>query len=311
MAELRLDQVLAGRSSVTSRGKARQALESGKVSVNGQAVGGAAAGERLAVGTEVWLEWNRPGTTHQRNAGRERLRKAGVEVIFEDALLLAVNKPVGLLTDSATRAQDRNNDTLTKRARGWAGGREVWPVHRIDRDTSGVVLFAKGQEARENLKEQWGKDKPVRAYTVVVEGAPKADAGTWSHWMFWDGKVNRQKPCGPGTPEAVEAKASYEVVERFAQNAVLLVKLDTGRRNQIRLHCQIEGYPLVGELIYRKDSMPTSFGRQALHASELVVKHPKTGAVLSLKAELPDDMKALVKRLRKGPKPPPRSTPAS
>lgn len=299
-ATLRLDQVLAALPSVGSRGKARRALESGKVLLDGAVADPEQGGKPVAEGTEVHIAWNRPGTTHTRSAGRERLRRAGVEVLFEDGLLLAVNKPVGLLTDAATRAQNRNHDTLTKRARDWSGSREVWPVHRIDRDTSGVVLFAKSEAAREHLKAQWGGEKPRRAYLVVVEGLFDAPKGTWAHWMRWDTKGRRQVPCRPGSEEGVEAKAAYEVVEALKGASLLSVVLDTGRRNQIRLQAQLEGHPLVGEHVYRdgKPQGPIAFPRQALHAAELVVKHPRTEAPLKLTAPLPADMAGLLKRLR-------------
>jgi len=305
----RLDQVLTGRPSVGSRGKARRALSSGKVAIDGAAAGPEDGGRACPEGMVVELAWNRPGTSHARNAGRQRLRTSGVVVVHEDAVLLALDKPVGMLTDAATRAQRRDEDTLTARARGWVGRGDIWPVHRIDRDTSGVVLFAKGAEARAHLKAQWEGVKPKRVYTAILRGELREDRGTWAHPMRWNPKARRQEPCKRSAEGAVVGTSHFEVTERLVGATVVRVELDTGRRNQIRLSACLAGHPLVGERQYTPDKVGVKGGadsrlpplaRQALHASELVVRHPSTQASLTLGAPLAADLDLWLRRLRAG-----------
>jgi 23S rRNA pseudouridine1911/1915/1917 synthase len=298
----RLDQVLSALASVGSRAKARQTLETGKVTVDGQPVDGSHAGRALGAGAVVVVAWNRPGTSPKRAAGREKLVSAGVTVVYEDDDLLAVDKPVGLLTDAASLDQAREEDTLTKRARAWVGHGGVHPVHRIDRDTTGLVLFAKTPFAHDNLKLQWGARTPLRQYLVVVEGAVRGDMGHFADWMRWDGKGRRQRPCRPGTEDGVLAEADWRLRERFGDVAAMLeVRLVSGRRNQIRLHAELWGHPLVGERLYRRTPASVSFTRQALHAERLGVVHPRDGRAMSFEAPIPSDLRQLIQRLRRPP----------
>jgi 23S rRNA pseudouridine1911/1915/1917 synthase len=295
----RLDQLLAGLASVGSRGKARRALSSGKVRVDGELVGVEDAGRFLAAGAVLELRWNQPGTSRSRAVSKERLREAGVKVLYEDTMLLALDKPPGLLTDAATRSQRREEDTLTHRARALVGRGDVWPVHRIDRNTSGVVLFAKGEQARMALKAQWEGEKPRRVYIAFLRGGLRAEEGWWEHPMRWNRGRLRQEPCSMSAEGAVLARSHFRVVERLPGATVVEVVLDTGRRNQIRLSASLVGHPLVGETMYKdagkgrveakRLSLP-SLGRQALHARELVVLHPDTGEAVVLESPLPDDL---------------------
>lgn len=299
-AGVRLDKLLASLGSVGSREKARQALRSGKVSVDGAPVGLDDAGRALDPGVEVAIAWTRPGTGARATAAREGLDRAGVNLLVHDADIVAADKPPGLLTDAADVDQAKHRDTLRKRVRAWAGA-EVWPVHRIDRDTSGVVLFARTEEAREGLKAQWAERSPVRSYLAVVEGRFPDDAGRFGDWMVWDAGARIQRPAGPDVPGAWFAEADFEVIERFGDRATALgVSLVTGRRNQIRLHAMIAGHPLVGEPLYRMPRPRTvPFERQALHARELGVRHPRTGAPIVLTSPTPADLAGLLARLRR------------
>jgi len=295
----RLDQLLAARDSIGSRGKARKAIASGKVRLDGEDVGPSDGGRSCAAGTVVEVSWTRPGTGKGRATARRKLDLAGVEIVYEDDVLLALDKPVGMLTDAATRAQRRDEQTLTMRARSLVGRGDVWPVHRIDRNTSGVVLFAKGLEAKNALKSQWEGEKPRRVYIAFLQGELAVDAADWAHPMRWNRRSRRQEPCREGQEGAVVGRCHVEVTERLPGATVVQVVLDTGRRNQIRLSACLEGHPLVGERQYTPEKvgvrvpqlpkLPT-LERQALHATELVVKHPTSGAPLALRSPLPRDL---------------------
>lgn len=294
----RLDKWLAGLPSIGSREKARQALRSGKVSVDGAPMGADDAGRTLADGALVEIAWNAPGTGRRRTAGREAMARAGVTVLFEDAVMLVADKPAGLLTDAADSDQARNRDTLRKRVRAWLGGAEAWPVHRIDRDTTGVVAFAKTEAARDTLRAQWIDQGPERVYLAVLEGRVDRDSGRFADWMAWDAKNRVQRPCDPQADGAFLAEASWKVVERLRGATLVEVRLVSGRRNQIRVHAMLFGHPLVGEPLYRKQGRErTPFHRQALHARRLGLKHPD-GTPVVFEAELPADLLRLLDSLR-------------
>ncbi|MEN0065907.1 MAG: RluA family pseudouridine synthase [Myxococcota bacterium] len=298
----RLDKVLASLPGVGSRQRAREVLRSGKVSLNGELVGPEVGGQSVDQGMRIEVAWNRPGTNPRRVAAREALQRAQVSIVYEDADILVANKPVGLLTDAATRDQARNRDTLRKCIRTWLGTPDVWPAHRIDRDTSGVVAFAKTPRARQSLHDQWVARKPLRAYLVVVEGAFAPDAGRFADWMRWDRKGRHQRPVAAEAEGAWLAEADFEVVRRFGNRATQLeVRLVSGRRNQIRLHAQLAGHPLIGERAYRNPGTQPSvrFNRQALHAHRLGFLHPTDRREVSFEAPIPSDLASLLRRLSK------------
>ncbi len=297
--ETRLDKVLAALPSVGSREKARQVLERGKVAVDGAPVGPKDGGRVLPEGAVVTIEWNRPGTGEKKVAGRLGMERAGVVVRHQDEAVLVVDKPPGLLTDAADAEQARHRDTLRKRVKAFLQAPDVFPAHRIDRDTSGLVVFARTEAAREALLQQWHARSPLREYTVIVEGRFPKDKGAFADWMAWDGHQRIQRPCAPDAVGAWLAEARYRVVERFGDAATQLsVRLVTGRRNQIRLHFELAGHALVGEPLYRRREATIPFPRQALHAAKLGFDHPTTGLRLELTSPLPPDLAGLVDRLR-------------
>jgi 23S rRNA pseudouridine1911/1915/1917 synthase len=297
----RLDVVVAGLADVGSRRRAREAIESGKVKVDGAFVSVDAAGSRLAAGSSVEVVWGRPGTSAEWVRGRAELVEASLSIVFEDRTLIVVDKPPGLLTDSATREQARERDTLRKRLAHYlrAGNATPHVVHRIDRDTSGLVVVAKTEEAEARLRDQFRAHTPERVYWVMVQGQPRGDGGTWEDPMIWDDRKLIQKTVSMSVDGAVMASARWKVLHRGAQVSVLEVRLHTGRRNQIRLHCQLRGHPLVGETLYLpKDWAPVgpAFERQALHAWQLALRHPDSGKRVVFVSPLPEDLRRLCQK---------------
>jgi hypothetical protein len=195
----------------------------------------------------------------------------GLKILYQDAEVVCVDKPPGLLTDTATREQEREDDSAKKRLDTWLAARDekAWVCHRIDRDTSGVVVFARNEKAFTTLRESFANHVPDRFYWVAVFGIVIGDAGVWEDSMVWDPKIKRQVAVPIQTPGAVMARAEWRVIERHPVATLLEVKLDTGRRNQIRVHAALRGHPLVGEKIYLPPRSPQPlirFPRQALHA---------------------------------------------
>lgn len=301
---LRVDKFLAALPSVGSRRRAREAIDSGKVLLDGRRMGVADRACTVKTGDVVTIDWNRPGTARPARKGALSLAYNGLQVVHEDRDIVVLDKPPGLLTDSATYKQAREEQSVRSLLNSWlqASSERAHVVHRIDRDTSGLVVVARHRDAFEHLRSQFANHRPRRYYWVLVAGGPDGDAGDWNHWMRWDSKVLRQRGASARDEQAVEARASFRVLQRFNMGATALeVRLHTGRRNQIRLHCQLEGHPLIGERLYvDRDAPrpPIRAQRQALHAVRLGFEHPRHGRMVEYDSTLPADLKALVSKLR-------------
>jgi 23S rRNA pseudouridine1911/1915/1917 synthase len=299
-AGVRLDKFLAADSRLASRAKANRALERGKVFVNDTEVSLADGRRRLDPGDTIRVWIDRPGTAHRR-VGRAP-QKGKLHIIYEDDTLIAVNKPAGLLTVPLPRRGDEPSveDALVEHLRS-SGKRRPLVVHRIDRDTSGLVVFAKRPDAQARLKEQFRRRSAERVYLAVVYGHPSPPEGTWRDHLVWDQRSLIQKQTHPSDPHGKEAHSRYRVLEAFAETSLVEVRLVTGKRNQIRLQARLRGHTLVGEqrYVYGPDKIrPLVFARQALHSHRLVLRHPRDGRILTLEAPLPDDMADLLDRLR-------------
>lgn len=297
--EGRLDKWLASWDSVGSRRRARQAIETGKVLVDGEVVQEPAF--VVEPGVRVELQWNRPGTAQARHKSQQELRAAGVRIVYEDAAMIAVNKPAGLLTDTASVEQHRSRDSVYKRLRAYLRpfGDRPRTVHRIDRDTSGVVLFARTDAAERHLRDQFRKHTTERLYLAVVHGLPDFEHATWEDWTRWN-KSARLLVQVPEEAEGSRRTACHvRVLRRLPPHAAELeIRLDTGRRNQIRLQAALRGHPLLGERLYGEPPRTPTAPRQLLHASRLTVLHPDTGEPVGLKAPLPADYKTVTRYLR-------------
>jgi 23S rRNA pseudouridine1911/1915/1917 synthase len=303
-AGFRLDKLLAEHPDVGSRRRARQCIESGKTDLDGRTCGPKDVGLRVDEGSTILLTWDRPGTSVARTTAQRELSKAGVRILYRDEHLIAVDKPPGLLTDVADREQYELYDSLTKRLRALrrAEGGEIWVVHRIDRDTSGLVLLACSERIHDNLRAQFRVHTPERTYLALIDGTLEPSQGVFEDWMRWNARIRLQVPCLPEASNGVLASARYRTVETFGPGASLVeVQLHTGRRNQIRLHLKLRGHACLGERLYRPERrLPShlSFQRQALHAWKLVVRHPDTGEDIAFECPLTQDLRALQSDLR-------------
>jgi 23S rRNA pseudouridine1911/1915/1917 synthase len=296
---VRLDKFLAASERLGSRKRVATALERGKVFVNDVEVGLAEASRRLRAGDVVRVWVDRPGSAKRRTGPFE---VGQLQILFEDDLLLVVNKPPGLLSVPLPHG-DRTPSVYTLLEDHLRGHRHRRPfiVHRIDRDTSGLVVFAKSARAQDLLKDQFKRREPERVYLAVVYGHPTPRAGTWRDVLVWDSKSLIQKGTHPSDPRGKDAIAEYRVVESFADASLLEVRLHTGKRNQIRIQARLRGHTLVGEQRYvygPADIRPIDFPRQALHAHRLAFQHPADGRELRFEAPLPEDIVGLLKRLR-------------
>jgi 23S rRNA pseudouridine1911/1915/1917 synthase len=298
-AGIRLDKFLAAPDRVGSRGRAASALGRGKVIVNGRDATLDDAGRGLVPGDVVRLWMDRPGSSKPRRAAPI----ADLEVLYEDDALYVVNKPAGLLSVPLPRREAAPSvyDFIEQHLRG-RGKRRPLIVHRIDRDTSGLVVFAKDEATQLHIKAQLRRHEPERVYLAVVYGHPDPPEGTWRDHMVWDDEALIQKETHPRDPRAKEAISAYRVIESFRDASLIEVRLHTGKRNQIRLQARLRGHTLVGErrYVFGPDELrPIEFPRQALHAYRLAFAHPRDGRPMHFEAPMPEDMKALLNRLRR------------
>ncbi|HNZ25773.1 MAG TPA: RluA family pseudouridine synthase [Spirochaetota bacterium] len=200
------------------------------------------------------------------------------EVIYEDEYIIVINKPAGILTVPTDK--DKKND-LTAKLNGELEARgEVYkahPCHRLDRETSGAIIYAKGKRNQQIMMKLFHKNEIKKTYIALVSGVPNKKEGVINF------KIGGK-----------EALSGYTVIAEKKGYSIVEVELFTGRTNQIRIHFKMIGHPLLGETKYafRKD-FDIKFKRTALHSYSLEFAHPITGAQLNITAEVPNDIKKM------------------
>lgn len=299
-AGVRLDKFLAAPNRVGSRSRVVTALARGKVFLNDEEASPAHASRRLARGDVVRLWVDRPGSARARLGA---FVSGDLRILHEDDDIIVVDKPAGILTVPLERRADAPSifDLIERHWRS-QGKRRPLVVHRIDRDTSGLVLFATNVRAQQLLKGQFRRQEPERVYLAVVHGHPRPEAGEWHDRLVWNDTALVQRPARANDPRGIDAACDYRVMEAFGAAALLEVRLHTGKQNQIRIQAQLHGHPLVGERRYVEKDAPRadlSFPRQALHAYRLTFHHPADGREVRFEAPPPKDLRELLARLRR------------
>ncbi len=295
---VRLDKFLAAGDRLGSRRRASVALDRGKVFINGVEAAPDAGATKLGTGDRIRVWMDRPGSSRSRGPSRA----GDLHILFEDEAIIVLDKPAGLLAVPLERKEHADSvvDQLVTHLRP-QGKRKPLVVHRIDRDTSGLVVFAKTAAAQGALREQFKRHTAERVYRAVVYGHPSPPSGTWRDRLVWDGKALIQKETHPRDPKGKDAVCRYETLETFEGTSLIEVRLETGKRNQIRLQARLRGHTLVGEKRYvygPEELRPIDFPRQALHAFRLGFTHPVTRAPLRFESPPPKDFAGLVSRLR-------------
>lgn len=225
-----------------------------------------------------------------------------LDIIYEDEDVIVLNKPRGMVVHPAP---GHYTGTLVnallfhcKNLSGINGVIRPGIVHRLDKDTSGIMIVAKNDEAHVSLSKQIQDKTARRTYLCIVRGNVKADRGLIETRM--DRDKNDRKRMAVVTEGGREAVTEYEVLERFGRFTVVRCSLKTGRTHQIRLHMENLGYPLVGDPKYSPMKTPFSIKGQALHSQTLDFIHPRTGKPMHFEAPLPDDMQKILTRLHNG-----------
>lgn len=204
----------------------------------------------------------------------------GLKVIYEDRYLIAIDKPVGLLSVPL-------DDSFAKRhalglLRDHYQTEQIFAVHRIDRETSGCLLFARGKESEERLKTLFEKHDLIREYFAIVEGRMNVPSGTWESRLL---ELESLHVVETDAEEGREAITHFTVVRRSPKYTYLKLRLETGRKHQIRVHCKTAGHPVLGDERYGSTENPIR--RMCLHALNLELVHPFTGNKMALHAPLP------------------------
>lgn len=268
----------------------RNWLKHGAVTVNGEPV--RQFDHALRAGDIVAIR-------QDRDAVRLGAALPGVEVRFEDADLLVVEKPADLLSIATETEREKTlyrqlTDAL--RERRPRSRERIWIVHRLDRETSGLMVFAKNLDSKRVLQAGW--DEADKRYLAVVEGKMEKDEGTFESYL------NESNPFkvfsgGPGA-DTRRAVTRYVVRARALERSLVELRLVTGRRHQIRVHLSDAGHPVVGDAKYGAATDPAK--RLALHASSLAFPHPSTGERMEFNSALPRELARLLpaRRSRRG-----------
>ena len=293
----RLDHYLLARLPGYSRSRIQQLIEEKKVLVNGKAF---KPGHKVKGGEElsVTIEAPEPLALLPEDIP--------VEIIFEDEELVVVNKRAGMVTHPGAGVLTGTlvNALLNKigqSLKGINGTLRPGIVHRLDKDTSGLLVVAKSEKALHHLQKEIKERKARRIYYAVVEGAVEEDRGTIN--LPIGRHPNKRKEMWVvenGRPSVTH----YQVLTRSGKYSLLKFTLETGRTHQIRVHASYKGFPVVGDIVYNRKTTGTLPARHklglsghALHAAQLAFTHPVTGELLEFQTPVPSDMQALIDKL--------------
>jgi len=212
-------------------------------------------------------------------------KETGITVIYEDDDVLVIDKPAGLLTIATAKEKERTAyHELTTYIQSRNARRRLFIVHRLDKETSGVMMFAKNIRTKERMQSAWRERVAKRTYVALVEGRVNQEQGTITSWLK-ETKTHRMystQKAGDGH----KAVTHYKVLRKNAYYSLLEVHLETGRKNQIRVHMQEQGHPIVGDKLYGAEMK--GIGRLGLHAMSLAFKHPTTDQIKDFESPMPE-----------------------
>jgi 23S rRNA pseudouridine1911/1915/1917 synthase len=307
-AGTRLDQFLAAKISDVSRARVQQLIEQAQVLVDGKL---AKPSLRLRGGEEIQVLG--PPRLEPLRAIPEDIP---LDIAYEDADLAIVNKPAGMMVHAGAGATDdeRNRGTLVNALLHRFGqlsdvGGELRPgiVHRLDKETSGLIVIAKNDAAHRKLAAAFAQRKVKKTYIALVHGWPKADRDTINAAISRDSvRRVRMTTRRSGGREAITHYAVRKRIDsRFGRFTLLEVKIDTGRTHQIRVHLSSLGHPVVGDRVYgapaeiKSRTGTISLSRNFLHAAALELHHPRTAEPLSFQSALPPELEDFLQRLQR------------
>lgn len=270
-----------------SRSAVKAYLTRGQVTVNGQST--TAFDYPVHKGDRIMI--HDKGIMVKKRGGEKDTR---VKIVFEDDWLIVVDKRSGVLSMSTGRPGETTAYSLLSDyvKRVYGKDSKIFIVHRIDRETSGLIIFSKDEKTKHALQENWNSSVLERKYCAILEGRPPENQGTVHSWLSENPKSLKvtSSPTDDGGKESV---THYRVLSHGKHYSLVEFELETGRKHQIRVHSALLGCPVTGDRRYGAADNPA--GRIALHARSIVFRHPVTGKVVSFDTGLPNIFKAVMK----------------
>ena len=290
-AKLRLDKAIALRFADLSRTNIQRLIEEGEVFVNDKK---AKASYKVEIGDRIQVE--------EIEAKEVSLKPQNIplHIIYEDNNIIVVNKQKGLVVHPANGNPDGTLVNaimnICKDSLSGIGG-EIRPgiVHRLDKDTSGLIIIAKNDKAHINLSEQMKNHEVKKTYIALVRGSVKENEATIDMPIGRSTKDRKKMAVSKNGKNAI---THFKVIKRYENYTLLEIKIETGRTHQIRVHMSSIGYPVVGDAVYSNGKNPFGVIGQMLHAQKLTFKHPITNEELNLEAPLPDYFKEVLEELK-------------
>ena len=287
----RLDRTIPAHVPDLSRAVVQRLIKTGEVTVNGRP---SKPSYRVQVGDEI--SFSLPVEMPEPVVPED----IPLDIIHEDEALLVVNKPAGMVVHPAL---GHPSGTLVNAVLAHCpqvadvGGLErAGIVHRLDKDTSGLILIAKADAVRAALQRQFKRRQVAKTYLALVEGQVQPREGVIEAPV---GRDKRQRKRMAVVRRGREARTMYRAIEYFADHTLLEVRPHTGRTHQVRVHLAWLGYPVVGDAVYGYRRQRLLQGRHFLHASRIRFTHPTTGQEIEFEATLPDELVAVLERLRR------------
>jgi 23S rRNA pseudouridine1911/1915/1917 synthase len=287
----RLDRVVAAQIPDLSRATAQRLIKDGRVTVNGRP---SKSSYRALANDEIVVRV--PAELPDQVLPED----IPLDIIYEDTAMLVVNKPAGMVVHPGaghTTGTVVNAVLARCPQNGDIGGADrAGIVHRLDKDTSGLLLVAKDEATHAALQRQFKRRQVVKTYLALVEDHVQPKEGIIDAPI---GRDKRQRKKMAVVRSGREAQTTYRVTEYFAEHTLLEVRPHTGRTHQVRVHLSWMGYPVVGDAVYGRRRQPLLKSRHFLHAARLKLTHPATGEEVEFEAPLPPELTAVLDRLRK------------
>ena len=220
---------------------------------------------------------------------KTKINEYDLDILYEDDYLIAINKPCGLLSIGNDKEKEITAYRMVSDYVKKTSNKYIFVVHRLDQDTSGILMFSKNERTRDKMQDNWNTIVKKRGYQAIVDGILKGN-GTIKSFLTED---RNQFVHSTKNNNGKEAITHYNVIKNTKDYSLVQVFIDTGRRNQIRVHLSEKGYPIAGDKKYRCKTNPLK--RLCLHANILEFIHPVTKKIVHLESDIPSEMKKLLK----------------